>query len=457
MNGFKERLGREMLFFDGAMGTQIQALGITYEGSPEDLNVTQPEAIYSIHKKYLDAGADIILANTFGANRVKYRGAYSVPEVARAAVEIAKKVVADSGRKAYVAVDIGATGKLLQPYGDLTFEDAYEAFAELIRAGAEAGADIISIETMMDIQETRIAILAAKENCSLPITATVSFEASGKTLTGASPAVVATVIGSLGVDAIGINCGLGPEQCIPIIEEMRKYTSVPLAVSPNAGLPIYVDGKTVYPLGAEEFADLMGVFADSGAAIMGGCCGTTPEHIRALTALYRERVPVLRNEKNVEYVASRAKVIPVNGEVIRIGERLNSCKNPEFAEALTDGDQFYAEDEAISQEEDGADILEICVSVTDTDEPSLMVDAIKSAQSMTALPVMIMANSLTALEKALRICNGRPAVKWIEECGLSLNFVRMLAKKYGACVVEQSVAEESEVSGIALGSLKEKI
>lgn len=454
MNDFRDRLGREMLFFDGAMGTQIQALGITYAGSPEDLNITHPEAIYSIHKKYLDAGADIILANTFGANKVKYRGEYSVPEVVRAAVEIAKKAIADSGRKAYVAVDIGATGKLLEPYGDLTFDGAYEAFAELIKAGADAGADVISIETMMDVQETRIAMLAAKENCDLPLTVTVSFEASGKTLTGAAPAVVATVIGSLGADAIGINCGLGPEQCVPILEEMRKYTALPLAVSPNAGLPVYVDGKTVYPLAAEDFASLMGVIAENGAAVMGGCCGTTPEHIKALTELYRGRTPVLKSgaEETGCYIASRAHALSVDGLEIRICDRLNARKNPQFAEALNGGDTFYAEDEAMAAEENEADILDICVSGTDGDEKALMVETLKAVQSMTSLPVMIEADSLHALESALRIYGGRAAVKWVEGSGKTLDSVRILAEKYGACVVEQG-AEEMSDDGTVTASL----
>ena len=439
MNDFRERLGQEMLFFDGAMGTQIQALGITYQGSPEDLNITHPDAIYSIHKKYLDAGADIILANTFGANKIKYRGEYSVPEVVKAAVEIAKKAVADSGRNAYVAVDIGATGKLLEPYGDLTFDSAYDAFAELVKAGAEAGADIISIETMMDIQETKIAILAAREKCKLPITATVSFEASGKTLTGASPAVVATVIGSLGADVIGINCGLGPEQCVPIVEEMRKYTSVPLAVSPNAGLPIYVDGKTVYPLGAADFAAFMDKIAENGVAIMGVCCGTTPEHIKALTTLYRGRKPVLNAvDESVCYIASRSKVLPINGGAITVFDRLNTKKNPEFTDALNDGDSFYAEDEAMAAEEDEADLLDICVSSAEGEENELLAETVKAAQSMCALPMMIQADSISSLEKALRTCNGRPAVKWSMDCGMSLNFARMLAMKYGAVMIEQT-------------------
>ncbi len=440
MNDFRERLGREMLFFDGAMGTQIQSLGIDIPNSPEDLNITHPDAIYSIHKKYLDAGADIILANTFGANRIKYRGEYSVTEVVKAAVEIAKKAVADSGRNAYVAVDIGATGKLLEPYGDLTFDRAYEAFSELAKAGSEAGADIISIETMMDIQETKIAILAARESCKLPITATVSFEASGKTLTGASPAVVATVIGSLGTDVIGINCGLGPEQCVPIVTEMRKYTSVPFAVSPNAGLPIYVDGKTVYPLGADDFAAFMDKIAENGVAIMGGCCGTTPEHIKALTSLYRGRKPVLNAvDEAVCYIASRSKVLSINGGGISVYDRLNAKKNPEFNDALNDGEYFYAEDEVMAAEEEEADLLDICVSSADGNEGELLVETVKTAQSMCALPIMIQADSIPALEKALRICNGKPIVKWGMDCGMSLNFAHMLAKKYGTVVVEQTV------------------
>ena len=455
MNDFRERLGQEMLFFDGAMGTQIQALGITYQGSPEDLNITHPDAIYSIHKKYLDAGADIILANTFGANKIKYRGEYSVPEVVKAAVEIAKKAVADSGRNAYVAVDIGATGKLLEPYGELTFNSAYKAFSELVKAGAEAGADIISIETMMDIQETKIAILAAKENCKLPITATVSFESSGKTLTGASPAVVATVIGSLGADAIGINCGLGPEQCVPIVDEMRKYTSVPLAVSPNAGLPIYVDGKTVYPLGAEEFAAFMDKLAENGVAIMGGCCGTTPEHIKALTSLYRGKKPVLKEADGTEcYMASRSRVLLVNGSEIRVFERLNSKKNPEFTVALNERDEFYAEDEVITAEENEADALEICISNSERNEETLLVDTIKAVQSTSTLPLILRADSISVLENALRVCNGRPIVEWSADCGVSFNFSKMVAKKYGTYVVERIETTESDCEGIVISTFK---
>lgn len=442
MKGFRERLGRELMFFDGAMGTQIQALGIEYTGSPEDLNVTHPEAIYSIHARYLEAGADIILANTFGANTVKYHGAYSVHEVVRAGVEIARKAVADSGKNAYVAVDIGSTGKLLEPYGDLSFEDAYNAFAELVRAGADAGADLISIETMMDIYEMKAAILAARENCSLPVTATMSFEGSGKTLTGNSPAVAATVIGSLGVDVLGINCGLGPEQCVPILAEMRKYTSVPIAVSPNAGLPEYVDGRTVYPLGAVDFAARMGAIAENGAAILGGCCGTTPEHIRALTEAYRGKAPVefIDGEKS-EFVSSRSQVLAINGGAVSLGERLCSVKNPELCEAITDGDVYYAGDEAMTQEEDGAELLSVNLTNAEADEAAAIVEVIKSAQSMTALPFIIEADSLSALEGALRIYNGRPAVKLFG--GGSADSVRMLAKKYGACVVDQKSVDRS--------------
>ena len=442
MKSFRERLGRELLFFDGAMGTQIQALGIEYTGSPEDLNITHPDAIYSIHARYLQSGADIILANTFGANKIKYHGAYSVSEVVRAGVEIAKKAVADSGKNAYVAVDVGSTGKLLEPYGDLSFDEAYDAFAELVRAGAEAGADLISIETMMDIYEMKAAILAARENCSLPITATMSFEGSGKTLTGNSPAVAATVIGSLGVDVLGINCGLGPEQCVPILAEMRRYTSVPVAVSPNAGLPEYVDGRTFYPLGAEDFAARMGAIVENGAVILGGCCGTTPEHIKALTEAYGGKAPVVTGDgQRMELVSSRSRVMAIDGGEAVIGERLNSAKNPELCEAIADGDTYYAGDEAMAQEEDGAEILTVNVSSAETDEVSAIVDVIKSAQSMTALPLMIEADSLHALEKALRVYNGRPAVKM--GGGISPSFLRMLAKKYGACVVEQTGGDAS--------------
>ena len=454
MKSFKERLGKEILFFDGAMGTQIQALGIEIPSSPEDLNVLNPEAIYSIHEKYLQAGADIILANTFGANKIKYRGDYSVPEVVKAGVEIARKAILDSGKNAYVAIDIGATGKLLEPYGELSFTDAYNAFAELVKAGADAGADIVSIETMMDIHETKLAVLAAKENCSLPVTVTVSFNESGKTLTGASPAVVATTLDSLGVDAIGINCGLGPEQCVSMLAEMRKYTCLPIAVSPNAGLPVYVDGGTVYPLGAEEFASLMGAIYDNGASVLGGCCGTTPEHIKALTELHKGKEPISSEESERKaYVASRSKVLPLEGTV-RIGERLNTAKNPEFLDAVREEDQYYIEDEAMAMEDAEADVISIKVSGDDIDESSAIVQVIRSAQSMSNVPFMIEADSLKALEAALRVCNGRPLVRWSEECGVSMNFARMVAKKYGALAVTQTDEEDIDGDGIVIGTLK---
>ena len=455
MKCFKERLGREILFFDGAMGTQIQALGVEIPNSPEDLNITNPRAIYSIHEKYLEAGADIILANTFGANSVKYRGEYSVPEVVKAGVGIARKAVGDSGKNAYVAVDIGATGKLLEPYGELSFTAAYDAFAELVKAGAEAGADIISIETMMDIHETKLAVLAAKENCSLPITVTVSFNESGKTLTGASPAVVATTLDSLGVDAIGINCGLGPEQCVAMLAEMRQYTNLPIAVSPNAGLPVYVDGKTVYPLGAEDFAYLMGKIYENGASVMGGCCGTTPEHIKCLVELHSGKDPV-KSEcgETVTCAASRSRVLPITGDAIRIGERLNTVKNPEFTDAIKDEDQYYVEDEAMAMEDDEVDVLSIRVSSDGIDEATAIESVIKSAQSMSNVPFMLEADSADALEVGLRVCNGRPLVKWSDGCGISVEDVRFLAEKYGACVVTQTDAEDSEGEGIVLATLK---
>jgi len=438
MDVFKERVGREILFFDGAMGTQIQAKGLEVSGAPEDLNITNPEGIYAIHSEYLSSGADIILANTFGANRIKYRGKFSVPEVVRAGVKIARKAVEDSGKNAYVALDIGATGKLLEPYGDLSFEEAYSAFAELVKAGAEAGADVISIETMMDVYEIKAAILAAKESCSLPITATVSFEASGKTLTGTSPAVAATLIGSLGVDALGINCGLGPEQCVTLLNELRRFTSAPIAVSPNAGLPIFAEGRTVYPLDAERFALSMREIFDNGASILGGCCGTTPKHIRALAETYGgAKLLNSYSAKRPTCVSSRTRVLDIDSGCV-VGERLNSKKNPELCDALINGDNFYFEDEAMEQEDDGAEILSVCACAEGVDEKGAIVSMIRAAQSMTSLPLMIEATSLSALEGALRAYNGRPAVKWNEANGLSLNFVMLLAKKYGACVVEQT-------------------
>ena len=299
----KDRLGKELLFLDGGMGTLLQAQGLEAGELPEAWNIKYPERVRQIHQRYKEAGSDIVLANTFGANRCKFHDTeYSLEEVIKAGIENAKQT------GAFVALDVGPTGKLLKPLGDLSFEEAYEVFAEAVRYGEKYGADLIHIETMSDTYEVKAAVLAAKENSSLPVFVTMIFDEKGKLLTGGDVPSVVAMLEGLRVDAIGMNCGLGPKQALPILKTMRKYSSLPIIVKPNAGLPKQKDGETYYDVEPEEFAETMLEIVNAGAAAIGGCCGTTPEYIKKLrtalngkTVVKREKMPVraLSTERNL--------------------------------------------------------------------------------------------------------------------------------------------------------------
>lgn len=439
----KDIIGKRILFFDGALGTQLQAMGLQAGECPENRNITTPELLYRVHGEYISAGADIILTNTFGANRFKLDGQFSVNDVVNSAVSVAKRAVKDSGRDVCVSLDIGPTGKLLKPYGELDFEAAYEAFAEMVRAGVSAGVDMVSIETMTDIYETKAAILAVKENCDLPLTVTVSFDESGKLLTGADPAVVATVIESLGADAIGINCGFGPLQSFELLKEISKYTSLPLIICPNAGLPEIRNGKTEYDIDAEEFSLQMKEIAQWGAVILGGCCGTTPEHIRLTVEKCRsvECVPVQNFDTSVSLVTSYSKAVPLGKRPVVIGERLNPTGKPKLKAALKSGDMEHVINEATAEEENGADILDVNAGLPEIDEAKLICEMITAVQGVCPLPLQIDTASPKALERALRIYNGRPLINSVNGKEESLETVLPLAKKYGACVVALALDE----------------
>ncbi len=322
----RKRLGKELLFFDGGMGTLLQEEGLLPGELPETWNIRRPEAVRKIHRTYIEAGSDIILTNTFGANALKFHDeAVSLKEIIAAAVKQAKEAVKEAapGHKIYTALDVGPTGKLLKPMGDLEFERAYEAFKEAILYGAEAGVDCIHIETMSDTYELKAAVLAAKENTDLPVFATTIFDERGKLLTGADvPAVVALLEG-LKVDALGINCGMGPGQMLPVLEEILAYTSLPVIVKPNAGLPKQKDGKTFYDVNPQEFAEIMEDIVKKGAAGVGGCCGTTPEHIRAMTQHLKERTVKPVEKKNFTVVSSYGQAVFLGEGTKIIGERIN--------------------------------------------------------------------------------------------------------------------------------------
>lgn len=443
MKDIKKRLGKEILFFDGALGTQLQKLGLGAGECPENRNITTPELLYKIHREYAQAGADIILANTFGANRLKLNGQFGVEAVVTKGIEIAKEAIRDSGREAYVSLDIGPTGKLLKPFGELEFEEAYEAFAEMVRAGVKGGADMVSVETMTDIYEAKAAILAVKENCELPLTVTVSFDASGKLLTGADPLIAATVLESLGADAIGVNCGLGPIQSFELLREMSKYTSLPLILCPNAGLPEIVEGRTEYNVSADEFAEQMKLAAKWGVSLLGGCCGTSPEHIAKTVEACRGYKPrhTAREDELVSYVTSYSKAVSLGKKPIVIGERLNPTGKPKLKEALRRGDMSHVICEATAEEDNGADVLDINAGLPEIDEAATMCDMIEAIQGVCTLPLQIDTASVKVLERALRIYNGRPLINSVNGKDESLETILPLAKKYGACLVALTLDE----------------
>lgn len=436
----REEIGKRILFFDGGMGTLLQEQGLQAGELPETWNLKNPEPIIQIHKAYLAAGADIILANTFGANRFKY--GEDLEKIVMAGVANAKKAVAESGKKAYVALDIGSTGKLLKPMGTLDFEEAVGVFAEIIRAGEKAGADLILIETMSDTYELKAAVLAAKENSTLPIMATVIFDESKKMLTGASPQVVVSLLEGLGVDALGINCGLGPKQMKEIVKELLKYASIPVIVNPNAGLPRSENGKTVFDVGAEEFAEDMEEIVTMGAWFAGGCCGTTPAHIQAMVEKCKEITPVPITPKNYTFVTSYSTAVELGGRPVIIGERINPTGKSKFKQALRDHNIDYILEEGVKQEDSGAHILDVNVGLPEIDEAAMMETIVYELQSIMPIPLQIDTTNMEAMERALRIYNGKPMINSVNGKAEIMEQVFPLVKKYGGVVVGLALDED---------------
>lgn len=436
----REEIGKRILFFDGGMGTLLQEQGLQAGELPETWNLKNPEPIIQIHKAYLAAGADIILANTFGANRFKY--GEDLENIVTAGVANAKKAVAESGKKAYVALDIGSTGKLLKPMGTLDFEEAVGVFAEIIRVGEKAGADLILIETMSDTYELKAAVLAAKENSALPIMATVIFDESKKMLTGASPQVVVSLLEGLGVDALGINCGLGPKQMKEIVKELLKYASIPVIVNPNAGLPRSENGKTVFDVGAEEFAEDMEEIVTMGAWFAGGCCGTTPAHIQAMVEKCKEITPVPIAPKNYTFVTSYSTAVELGGRPVIIGERINPTGKSKFKQALRDHNIDYILEEGVKQEDSGAHILDVNVGLPEIDEAAMMETIVYELQSIMPIPLQIDTTNMEAMERALRIYNGKPMINSVNGKAEIMEQVFPLVKKYGGVVVGLALDED---------------
>lgn len=433
---FKDLLGKQMLFFDGATGTQLQARGLQAGELPERWNFTHPEIIEAVHKDYLAAGANILKTNTFGANPIKLAETdLDCKATITAAVTIAKKACAGAIDK-FVALDLGPTGKLLAPYGDLPFEKAVAAYGEMVRYGVEAGADLILIETMSDTYETKAAILGAKENCDLPVCVTLTFDEDGKLLTGATVEAAALMCEGLGVDAIGFNCGLGPVQVAKLVPQMLQATKLPLIVNPNAGLPVQRDGKTCFDITPEEYADLMYALACADApSIMGGCCGTTPAHIAAMITKCKNLQPGGIRELNLTAVSSYGKAIHIGDVPVIIGERINPTGKKRLKEALKNQELDYVCRLALEQISSTAHILDVNVGTPGIDETAMLGKAVPALQAITDTPLQIDTSNYEAMEKALRLYNGKPMLNSVNGKEDSLEHVLPLAKKYGAVVV----------------------
>lgn len=433
---FKKYLeSKEFVLLDGAMGTLIQKSGVRYESVPETLNILQPELISSFHKSYIEAGADIIYANTFGANGYKLKeSGYSVEDVIRAGVKNAKS--AAQGTDTLVALDIGPVGQLLEPAGTLKFDDAYNYFKEEIIAGAEA--DVIVFETMTDLYELKAAVLAAKENSDKPIIATMTFERNGRTFTGVLPACAAVTLEGLGVDAVGVNCSLGPDELEPVVAEMSKYTSLPIVIKANAGLPD--PNSNEYNITPGRFAECVCGLLKYGIKIIGGCCGTTPEYIKSINSALADKAYKPQTKSNVTAVCSASTAVCINGPRI-IGERINPTGKKLFKQALVDNNIDYILTQALSQVNGGAEILDVNVGHPEIDEKKMMVRVLKAIQGVCDAPLQIDSTKPDVIEAGLRYYNGKPIVNSVNGEEKSLDAVLPLVKKYGASVVGLTLDE----------------
>ena len=416
----------------------LQKAGLEAGQSPERLNCTAPETIEKIHAAYAGAGADILTANTFGASRRKL-GEDPAPYIA-AGVALARRA---AGPDRCVALDVGPLGALLEPYGEMSFDEAYEMFAEIVEAGAEAGADLVLIETMSDLLEAKAALLAARERTSLPVFVTMTFGEDGRTFLGVDPAAAAVTLTSLGADVVGLNCSMGPRELRPALLELLRATHLPVMIQPNAGLPRLVDGETVFDVGPEEFAACAAAFLDDGAAILGGCCGTTPDHIRALRRLLDGRKPAgKRSPDGVCRLCGWQGVRELTERSIAsVGERINPTGRPQMRQALYRKEWGYASEAAIDQREEGADLLVVNAGLPDIDEGEALPRLVLAIQEVSALPLVIDCSDPAALEKALRICRGRPVLNSVNGSPESLEAMLPLAAKYGTGLVVLALDE----------------
>lgn len=444
---FKEYLKNNIVYLDGGMGTLLQANGLKPGEYPENWNLSHPEVITKIHKDYYDAGSNVVCTNTFGANTLKF-SQEELEAIIKAAFENAKTAKEQSCRDGsnpkqdkFIALDIGPTGKLLKPLGDLDFEDAVSIFAETVKLGVKYGADLILIETMNDSYETKAALLAAKENSELPVIVSNAYGEDGKLMTGANPAAMVAMVEGMGADAIGANCSLGPKQLRGVVEELLSNASIPVVLKPNAGLPKSVNGQTVFDVTPEEFAAEVAELLQKGVRVAGGCCGTTPEYIHALTEKAFNLTPCEIAEKNITVVSSYTHAVKFENAPILIGERINPTGKKRFKQALLENDMDYILTEGINQEEKGVHILDVNVGLPDIDEVEMLKNAVCELQAVTDLPLQIDTSDVTAMETALRRYNGKAMINSVNGKKESMEAIFPLVKKYGGLVVALTLDE----------------
>ena len=435
----KDHIKSNFLYLDGGMGTLLQAEGLAAGELPERWNITHPDIIERIHRAYFAAGSNVVNTNTFGANRLKF-SSDELDEIVGAAVRIARTATDDAENR-WVALDIGPTGRMLKPYGDLGFEEAVAVFAETVRLGVKHGVDLIFIETMNDSYETKAALLAAKENSTLPVFVSNAYGEDGKLMTGASPAAMVALLEGMGADAIGVNCSLGPAALTPVVEEYLRYASVPVLVKPNAGLPRVEQGRTVYDVPPSAFAEAMAALARKGARALGGCCGTTPAYIAETVKETAALFPVPLTEKTHTLVSSYTHAVCFDGAPILIGERINPTGKKLFKEALRAGDMEYILREGLAEEEKGVHILDVNVGLPEINERKMLSDAVRELQAVTALPLQIDTADPVAMEAALRLYNGKAMINSVNGKKESLDAVLPLAKKYGGVLVALTLDE----------------
>lgn len=446
----KEFLKTELVILDGGMGTLLQEAGLCPGEHPETWNISHPDVIRRIHADYFNAGSNIVNTNTFGANILKF-SAEELDGIVKAAVENARTaaVLSVGTQEKFVSLDIGPTGKLLKPYGDLEFEDAVRIFSETVKLGVKYGVDLVTVETVNDSYETKAAVLAVKENSDLPVIVTNAYGEDGKLMTGASPEAMVAMLEGLGADVIGVNCSLGPVQLLPVVKRMLSVASVPVAVKPNAGLPSSVDGRTVYDVTAEEFAECVADMVKLGARAVGGCCGTTPEYINALAEKLKTVEPLKVIQKNISVVSSYTHAVTFGRSPVLIGERINPTGKKKLKEALISENMDYILEEGIGQADSGAHVLDVNVGLPQINETEMLKRVVRELQAVTDLPLQIDTSDTGAMESALRIYNGKAMINSVNGKQESMDAIFPLVKKYGGFVValtldESGIPEKAE-------------